>query len=71
MMRMLLLYAMVPGTSFDETALAEGALPHSKVVQRMKEAMEPLWDDVGAPSISSTRCWDILRCGPNQAMSSL
>ena len=41
MTRTLLLYAMAPEASFDETALAEGALPHSKVTQLIKEVMEP------------------------------
>ena len=43
------LYAMAPEASFDETAIAEGALPNSEIAQRIKEAMEPLWDDAGAP----------------------
>ena len=54
MMRALLLYAMAPEASFDGTVLAEGALPYFEVMQRIKEAMEPSWDDVGAPSTSST-----------------
>ena len=45
MMRMLLLYAMAPKASFDETELAEEMLPNSEMVQRIKEVMEPLWDD--------------------------
>ena len=49
MMHTLPLYAMAPGASFDGTALAEGALPHSEVAQRIKEAMEPSRDDAGAP----------------------
>ena len=49
MTRVLPLYAMAPKASFDGTALAEGALPNSEIVQCMKEAMEPSWDDVGAP----------------------
>ena len=48
MMRALTLYAMVPEASFDGTALAEGMLPNSEIAQRIKEAMEPLWDDAGA-----------------------
>ena len=63
MMRALPLYVMVPEASFDGMALAEGVLPHSEVAQRIKEAMEPSRDDAGAPSILSTQCWDILRCG--------
>ena len=51
--------------SFDETALAEGALPNSEIGQRIKEAMGPSWDDAGAPSISSSWCRDILRYGRN------
>ena len=42
------LYAMSPEASFDRTTLAVGALSHSEVTQRIKEAMEPLRDDVGA-----------------------
>ena len=49
MTRVLLLYAMVPEASFDGMALAEGVLPHSEVMQRIKEVMEPSWDDMGAP----------------------
>ena len=41
------LYLMAPGASLDGMALAEGALSPSKVVQRIKEAMEPSWDNVG------------------------
>ena len=48
MMRALSLYAMVPKVSFDGTTLTEGMLPNSEIVQRIKEAMEPLRDDVGA-----------------------
>ena len=48
MMRTLPLYAMAPEASFDETALAKGTLPNSEFTQRIKEAMEPLWDDAGA-----------------------
>ena len=61
---------MVPEASFDGMALTEGALPNSEIEQRIKEAMELSWDDVGAPSISSTWCQDILRYGQNQAMLS-
>ena len=49
MMCVLPLYAMAPEALFDGMVLAEGALPHSEVTQRIKEAMEPSWDDVGAP----------------------
>jgi len=70
MMHVLPLYAMAPEASFDGTALAEGDLPNSEITQCIKEAMEPSWDNAGAPSISSSLCQDILRCGQNQAMSS-
>ena len=49
MMHALPLYAMAPEASFDRTTLAEGALSHSKVMQHIKEVMEPSWDDVGTP----------------------
>ena len=42
------LYLMAPGASLDGTTLVDGALSPSKVVQRIKEAMEPPWDDTGA-----------------------
>ena len=48
MTRVLPLYAMAPEVSFDGTALAEGMLPNSEISQHIKEAMEPLQDDVGA-----------------------
>ena len=48
MTRMLPLYAMAPEASFDGTALVEGSLPNSEITQRIKEAMEPLWDDASA-----------------------
>ena len=49
MTRVLPLYAMVPKASFDRTALAEGTLPNFEIVQRIKEAMEPLCDNTGGP----------------------
>ena len=48
MRRALPLHMMVPGASLDGTVFAEGALSPSEVAQRIKEAMEPLWDDAGA-----------------------
>ena len=42
MMRALPLYTMAPEASFDGTALAEGTLPNSEIMQQIKEAMEPL-----------------------------
>ena len=48
MTRALPLYEIVPEASFDGTALAEGTLPNSRITQRIMEAMEPLWVDVGA-----------------------
>ena len=70
MMRALPLYAMAPEASFDGTVLAKGALPNSEITQRIKEAMEPLRDDAGAPSTSSIWCRGIPQCGQSQAMSS-
>ena len=71
MMHALPLYAMAPKASFDETVLTEGVLPNSEITQRIKEAMEPLWDDAGVALTSSTQCWGILRCGQSQATLSL
>ena len=48
MTRALPLYAMAPEASFDGTTHAEGTLPNSKIMQCIKEAMEPLRDDAGA-----------------------
>jgi len=48
MTRVLPLYAMAPEASFDGTALAEGMLPNSEIAQCIKEAMEPLRDDMSA-----------------------
>ena len=42
------LYQMVPEASFEGTELVDKALPHSEVAQRIKEAMEPTKDSVGA-----------------------
>ena len=47
MSHVLPLYLMAPGALFEGTTLAEGALPPSKVAQRIKEAMEPLKDGAG------------------------
>ena len=49
MTRTLPLYAMAPEASLDGTVLAEGVFPNSKIMQRIKEAMELSWDDAGAP----------------------
>ena len=49
MTRALPLYAMAPEASLDGTTLAEGALPNSEIVQRIKEEMEPSQDGAGAP----------------------
>ena len=62
MTRALPLYAMAPKASFDGTTLAEGALSNSEVAQRIKEAMEPSRDDVGAPYFIYLVS-GILRCG--------
>ena len=48
MRRALPLHMMAPGASLEGTALAKGALSPSKVVQHIKEAMEPPRDDAGA-----------------------
>ena len=48
MMRVLLLYTMVPEASFDETALAKGTPPNSDIAQHIKEVMEPLRHDASA-----------------------
>ena len=48
MMHALPLYVMAPEASFDEMALTEGTLPNFEIAQRIKEAMESLWNDVGA-----------------------
>ena len=48
MTRALPLYAMAPEASLDGTMLAEGTLPNSEIVQRIKEAMEPSRDGAGA-----------------------
>ena len=48
MARALPLYQMVPEASFEGTVLIDEALPPSKVVQRIKEAMEPTKDSIGA-----------------------
>ena len=47
MMRVLPLYTMAPEASFVGMALAEGTLPNSEIAQHIKEAMEPLRDDMG------------------------
>ena len=39
---------MVPKASFEGTMLTDEALPPSEVAQRIKEAMEPTKDSVGA-----------------------
>ena len=48
MARALPLYQMVPEASFEGTMLANDALPPSEVAHRIKEAMEPTKDSVGA-----------------------
>ena len=48
MRRTLPLHMMAPGASLDGMTLAEGALSPFEVAQHIKEAMDPLWDDVGA-----------------------
>ena len=46
--RALPLYQMVPKVSFEGKVLTDEALPPSEVAQRIKEAMEPTKDSVGA-----------------------
>ena len=48
MKRALPLHMMVLEVSLEGTVLAEGALSPSEVVQRIKEAMEPSQDNIGA-----------------------
>ena len=48
MARVLPLYQMVLKASFKGTVLVDEALPPSEVAQRIKEAMEPTKDSVGA-----------------------
>ena len=48
MTRALPLYAMTPEASFNGTTLAEGTLTNPEIVQRIKEAMDPLQDKAGA-----------------------
>ena len=48
MRRALPLHMMALEASLDGMVLTEGALSSSKVAQRIKEAMEPSWDDTGA-----------------------
>ena len=48
MARALPLYQMVPEASFEGTVLVDEALPYSEAAQRIKEAMEPTKDSVGA-----------------------
>ena len=66
MKRVLPLHMMALGVSLDGTALGEGALSPSEVAQRIKEAMEPSWDDTALLLISCTRCQGIPQYGQNQ-----
>ena len=47
MARVLPLYQMMPGMSFEGMVLVGEALPYSEVAQRIKEAMEPMKDSTG------------------------
>jgi len=67
MMHVLPLYVMAPEASFDGTALAEGMLPNFEIAQRIKEAMETLWDDAGAALNFVYQRRGILRYGRSQA----
>ena len=48
MVRVLPLYQMVPGASFEGMVLSNKVLPPSKVAQNIKEAMEPSKDNTSA-----------------------
>ena len=48
MARVLPLYRMMPGMSFEGTVLVDEALPFSEVAQRIKEATEPTKDSKGS-----------------------
>ena len=48
MARVLPLYRMVPGESFEGTVLADEALAPSEKAQRIKEPMEPSKDTAGS-----------------------
>ena len=48
MARVLPLYQVVPEASFEGTVFVDEVLPYSEVAQRIKEAMEPTKDSVGA-----------------------
>ena len=71
MRHVLPLYMMAPGASLDGMALAEGTLCPFEVAQRIKEVMEPSWDDVGAPLDFVYLVSGHPRCGRNQDTSSL
>ena len=66
MRRALPLYAMAPEASFDGMTLAEGALSPSEVAQRIKEAMEPSWNDADTvlefvyPVLGTPQMWSEL-----------
>ena len=64
------LYAMAPEALFYGTALAEGALCPSEVVQRIKEAMEPPREDAGAVLDFVYPMPGHPQCGRNQGTSS-
>ena len=57
------LHMMVPGVALDGTTLAEGALSPSEVAQRIKEAMEPSWDNASATLDFCIWCQGIPQCG--------
>ena len=66
MARAIPLYQMVLRASFEGTVLANEALPPSKVAQRIKEAMEPTKDSVGA--ILDFVYRGIPQCGRNRGL---
>ena len=69
MARALPLHRMVPGVSFEGTVLVDEALPPSKVVQRIKEAMEPTKDSTGDVLDDVYPVPGIPQCGRNQGFS--
>ena len=62
------LHMMAPGVVLDGMALAKGALSPSEVAQRIKEAMEPMKDSIGAVLDFVYPVPGIPRCGWNRGL---
>ena len=62
---------MAPEASFDGMALAKARLPNSEIMQRIKQVMEPMWDDMVATLDFVYPVSGILRCSQSQATLSL